>query len=113
MGLGAAMISSLSVAVMLNMTSVEVEEPLNKAPTVGLRTFDDAPSTPAATAAGTKPPHIVLMAIDDLGWTDVGYHGSLFHTPNIDKLATEEGVRLEKYYVQPTCSPTRSALMTA
>jgi len=47
-----------------------------------------------------------------LGWTDVGFHGSSFPTPNLDRLA-EEGVKLDRYYVQQVCSPTRSALMTA
>lgn len=65
-----------------------------------------------SAAAATQPPHIVMMAIDDLGWTDVGYHGSNFPTPNLDRLAAE-GVKLENYYVQMVCSPTRSALMTA
>lgn len=60
--------------------------------------------------AVTKP-NLVLMAVDDLGWADVGFHSSDFPTPNIDTLATN-GVRLEKYYVQQSCSPTRSALMT-
>ncbi|XP_066922224.1 arylsulfatase B-like [Clytia hemisphaerica] len=59
-----------------------------------------------------KPPNIVLMVADDLGWTDVGFHGSdQIPTPNIDKLA-KEGIILNNYYVQPICSPTRSALMT-
>jgi arylsulfatase A-like enzyme len=58
-----------------------------------------------------KAPHIVLMVIDDIGYHDVGYHGSDFPTPNIDVLATQ-GVRLERYYVQQVCSPTRSALMS-
>lgn len=52
------------------------------------------------------------MVLDDVGWADVGYHGSDFPTPVIDRLATSEGVRLENYYVQQVCSPTRSALMT-
>lgn len=52
------------------------------------------------------------MVVDDVGWADVSYHGGNFSTPNIDRLATKEGVRLEKYYVQQCCSPTRSALMT-
>jgi len=56
-------------------------------------------------------PNIVLLVVDDLGWADVGYHGSLFPTPTIDQLA-KEGVKLERYYVQQCCSPTRSALMT-
>ena len=41
----------------------------------------------------------------------MGYHGSKIHTPNIDRLASE-GVILDNYYVQPICSPTRSALMS-
>ena len=48
---------------------------------------------------------------DDLGWKDVGYHGSDIKTPNIDRLA-ENGARLEQFYAQPMCTPTRAALMT-
>eukprot|EP00057_Strongylocentrotus_purpuratus_P024403 XP_011678877.1 PREDICTED: uncharacterized protein LOC763377 [Strongylocentrotus purpuratus] len=58
----------------------------------------------------TKP-NIVFILIDDLGYNDVGYHGSEIYTPNIDKLA-REGVRLENYYVQPICTPTRSQLLS-
>ena len=65
-----------------------------------------------AVEAKTKPPHIVLMVLDDVGFADVSYHDSLFPTPTIDRLATKEGVRLERYYVQQVCSPTRSALLT-
>jgi arylsulfatase A-like enzyme len=42
---------------------------------------------------------------------DVGFHGSDIKTPNIDKLA-ETGARLEQFYVQPMCTPTRAALLT-
>ena len=56
-------------------------------------------------------PNIVFILADDLGWKDVGYHGGSIKTPNIDKLAAE-GTRLEQFYVQPVCSPTRSSLMT-
>jgi arylsulfatase A-like enzyme len=48
---------------------------------------------------------------DDLGWKDVGFHGSDIKTPNIDKLA-ETGARLEQFYAQPMCTPSRAALMT-
>jgi arylsulfatase A-like enzyme len=48
---------------------------------------------------------------DDLDWKDVGFHGSDVRTPNIDKLA-EGGARLEQFYAQPMCTPTRAALMT-
>ncbi|MHC4205764.1 MAG: arylsulfatase B [Planctomycetota bacterium] len=59
----------------------------------------------------TDKPNIVFILADDLGFNDLGYHGSKIKTPNIDKLASE-GVRLEQFYVQPVCSPTRSSLMT-
>ena len=61
--------------------------------------------------ASGKPPHILFVLVDDLGWSDVGFHGSKIHTPNIDRLASE-GVILDNYYVQPVCSPTRTSLMS-
>jgi arylsulfatase A-like enzyme len=56
-------------------------------------------------------PNIVFLLADDLGYSDVGFHGSEIQTPHIDKLAAS-GARLEAFYVQPVCSPTRAALMT-
>lgn len=58
-----------------------------------------------------KHPNIVIILADDMGWRDVGYHGSEIKTPNIDALAAK-AVILDRYYAQPSCSPTRSALMT-
>src|SRR2546427_2756798 len=62
------------------------------------------------SAADTKP-NIVYIVADDLGWKDVGFHGSDIKTPNIDDLA-RNGARLEQFYAQPMCTPTRAALMT-
>lgn len=56
-------------------------------------------------------PNIILIIADDLGWGDVGYHGSDIRTPNIDRLA-KEGVELDRFYVAPICSPTRAGLLT-
>jgi len=64
----------------------------------------------SASAAAQKP-NIVYIIADDLGWKDVGYHGSDIKTPTIDKLATS-GVRLEQFYAQPFCTPSRATLMT-
>jgi arylsulfatase A-like enzyme len=63
-----------------------------------------------ALAAAPRP-NIVFFLIDDLGYTDVSYHGGEIKTPNIDRLAAA-GAKLEAFYVQPVCSPTRAALMT-
>jgi arylsulfatase A-like enzyme len=65
------------------------------------------------TAAQEKPlrPNVVYIVSDDQGWKDVGYHGSDIKTPNLDKLA-RDGARLEQFYAQPMCTPTRAALMT-
>jgi arylsulfatase A-like enzyme len=66
---------------------------------------------PACAADKPKPPHVVFLLADDLGWKDVGYHDSVIKTPHIDRLAAS-GVRLEQFYVMPVCSPTRCCLMT-
>ena len=58
-----------------------------------------------------KPPHIVLIVADDYGWNDVGYHNPDVHTPTLDKLAAA-GVKLDNYYVQPICTPSRSQLLS-
>lgn len=57
-------------------------------------------------------PNIVLIVADDMGYADAGFNGGReIKTPNLDKLAREGSV-LKSFYVQPVCSPTRSALMT-
>jgi arylsulfatase A-like enzyme len=56
-------------------------------------------------------PNVVFLLADDLGYSDVGFHGSEIKTPHLDRLAAG-GARLEAFYVQPVCSPTRAALVT-
>ncbi len=58
-----------------------------------------------------RPPNVIVVIADDLGWRDVGYHQSNIRTPNLDRLASE-GARLERFYVQPSCTPTRAAFFT-
>ena len=72
----------------------------------------------AAAAAGVLPanaadkqPNIVYIVADDLGWKDVGFHGSDIKTPNLDKLE-QQGVQFTQFYAQPMSTPTRAALMT-
>ncbi|XP_046554732.1 arylsulfatase B-like [Haliotis rubra] len=56
-------------------------------------------------------PNIVFIVADDLGWNDVGFRNPDMKTPNIDKLATE-GIIFENAYVQPLCTPSRTAFMS-
>lgn len=65
-----------------------------------------------------EPPHIIFVLADDYGFNDVSYHAlkngndtNIILTPTLDALAAQ-GVKLENYYVQPVCSPTRAALLT-
>jgi arylsulfatase A-like enzyme len=62
------------------------------------------------TSAADKP-NILFILSDDQGWADVGWHGNEIKTPNLNRLAAS-GAKLEQFYVQPVCSPTRAALMT-
>ena len=59
----------------------------------------------------TEKPNVLYILADDLGWGDVGYHGSEIRTPNIDRLV-QGGVELDQHYVCPMCTPTRASLMT-
>jgi arylsulfatase A-like enzyme len=62
-------------------------------------------------ASAATRPNILFILADDLGSYDVGWRGSEIKTPNLDRLALG-GARLEQFYVQPVCSPTRAALLT-
>ncbi|MBK1882587.1 sulfatase-like hydrolase/transferase [Luteolibacter pohnpeiensis] len=64
-----------------------------------------------AADAAPKPPNVVILLADDLGWNAVGYHNAEVKTPNIDRLC-KDGVELDQFYTSPMCSPTRAGLMT-
>jgi arylsulfatase A len=61
-----------------------------------------------------KPPNIVLIVADDLGWADLGCYGNDLHeTPHLDRLAGQ-GLRFtDAYAASPVCTPTRAAILTA
>ncbi len=73
---------------------------------------------PAPMLLADRPPNIIMVLVDDYGWTDLSYTAGqgggskLYETPHIDKLAAR-GVRFSNAYSACTvCSPTRAALMT-
>lgn len=65
----------------------------------------------AGLATASAKPDLVVILADDLGTYDVSWRGSEIKTPHLDKLAAS-GAKLEQFYVQPVCSPTRASLMT-
>jgi arylsulfatase A-like enzyme len=70
-----------------------------------------AASSANAQAPAAKKPNILVIIADDMGYSDLGCFGGEIKTPNLDALA-RRGVRATNFYVAPTCSPTRSMLLT-
>ena len=64
-----------------------------------------------ALFSGAKPPNIILIMTDDMGFSDLGCYGSEIETPNLDALA-ENGLRFTQFYNAGRCCPTRASLMT-
>src|SRR6186713_2701165 len=56
-------------------------------------------------------PNIILIIVDDMGYSDIGSYGSEIQTPNLDKLASQ-GIRLREFYNNFICAPTRASLLT-
>ncbi|WP_159981565.1 MULTISPECIES: arylsulfatase [unclassified Novosphingobium] len=69
------------------------------------------PAAPASAPQEAKRPNFLVIVADDLGWSDLGAFGGEIATPNLDALATS-GVRFTGFHTAPTCSPTRSMLLS-
>ena len=65
----------------------------------------------AFAAPSSAKPNIVLIMVDDMGFSDLGCYGGEVDTPNLDKLASQ-GMRFTQFYNTAKCSPTRAALLT-
>lgn len=63
-----------------------------------------------AQTASAKP-NVILILVDDMGYSDLGNYGSEIKTPNLDRLA-KEGTRLREFYNNSICAPTRASLLT-
>ena len=66
----------------------------------------------AESAEGKKPPNILLIVADDLGYTDIGSFGSEIPTPNLDELALA-GIRFSSFHTGRACQQTRTMLMAS
>ncbi|MHC4410840.1 MAG: sulfatase-like hydrolase/transferase, partial [Planctomycetota bacterium] len=79
---------------------------------LGLASILAACTSPGGDAPGTvKRPNILLIVADDLGYSDIGPFGAEIATPTLDTLA-REGLMLTNFHVLPTCSPSRSVLLS-
>ena len=58
-----------------------------------------------------RPPNIVLIMSDDMGYSDIGCYGGEIQTPNLDRLAAN-GLRFTQFYNTARCCPTRACLLT-
>ncbi|RZU66258.1 arylsulfatase [Microterricola gilva] len=79
--------------------------------TVGELASQSVPSWPAPRRARDGAPNVVVVLVDDMGFSDISPFGAEIDTPAIQELA-EAGYRLTNYHSTPLCSPSRAALMT-
>ena len=78
---------------------------------IGLEATAETNSRQKQSSNEDDRPNIVLLIADDMGYADVEAFGGDVETPNISALA-EKGLQFTNYHVGPSCSPTRSMLLT-
>jgi arylsulfatase A-like enzyme len=78
---------------------------------IGRTLAESTPSWPDPPHPGERAPNVVLILLDDTGFSHFGCFGSDLVTPSIDRLAAE-GLRYTNFHVTPLCSPTRASLLT-
>jgi len=79
---------------------------------LSLSQYLQPPVIPPERIKQAKPPHIVVLLADDLGWGDVGWHHASGNwTPALTELA-RTGIELTRHYAYPICSPSRISFMT-
>lgn len=65
------------------------------------------------SSTSANSPHIVLVTLDDMGWNDIGYHSTdLPEATTYMTALAKKGIRLNQYYAQPSCTPSRSCIMS-
>jgi arylsulfatase len=78
---------------------------------IGQTFADSQPAWRREPRAPDGTPNVVIVLLDDMGFSDIGPFGSEIATPNLDRLA-EAGLRFTNYHSTPVCSPARAALLT-
>ncbi|MFC1739416.1 arylsulfatase [Planctomycetota bacterium] len=79
---------------------------------IGTAALAAAPEIILANSSSARSPNVVLVITDDQGYGDLACHGNpIIQTPNLDTLHAQS-IRLTNFHVDPTCAPTRAALMT-
>jgi len=67
----------------------------------------------SGAVAAERPPNVVILLVDDMGWTGPAVYGyDLHETPNIARFATEAVRFTDAYAAAPVCTPTRASIMT-
>lgn len=78
---------------------------------IGRTASESQRAWPRERRAAEGSPNVILILVDDMGYSDIGPFGSEIDTPNLDRLAAD-GVRLTNYHTTPVCSPARAAMLT-
>lgn len=78
---------------------------------VGRTLAESTPWWPTTPTAPPGAPNVVIVLMDDMGFSDIGPFGSEIDTPNLDRVAAR-GIRFANYHTSPVCSPSRAALLT-
>jgi arylsulfatase A-like enzyme len=78
---------------------------------IGRTYAESEPAWPPTVTARLGAPNIIVVLLDDMGFSDIGPFGAEIATPTLDRLA-ERGVRLTNYHTAAVCSPARAALLT-
>ncbi len=78
---------------------------------IGCSTNTEPTQTETTNSQQQKPPNIVVLVVDDMGYSDLSLYGSEIETPNIEALG-KAGMMFTHFYAMPTCSPTRSVILS-
>lgn len=79
--------------------------------TIGQTVFESTRAWPREQRAPAGAPNVIVVLLDDMGYSDIGPFGSEIPTPNLDRVAGT-GLRLTNYHTTPVCSPARAAMLT-